>query len=152
MLIKLTQEEKEENRKYWVKEGGTGAATGEGGGEGLGGGVWGRWGEPCSPPTIACVYARTLFSSHHYVCVSVRTLFSSHQPATVDMSWHEGVHTDRCGYVLHLHPPPPGNARIGPVKPGRARPGGRRADPAEPGEARTRGPSGRVRAGPIRAR
>lgn len=35
-VFKLSQEEKEENKKYWIKEGAAGAGTAEGGGEGGG--------------------------------------------------------------------------------------------------------------------
>jgi len=37
-VFKLSQEEKEENKKYWIKEGAAGAGTAEGGGEGGEGG------------------------------------------------------------------------------------------------------------------
>jgi len=37
-VFKLSQEEKEENKKYWIKEGAAGAGTAEGGGEGVEGG------------------------------------------------------------------------------------------------------------------
>lgn len=49
-VFKLSQEEKEENKKYWIKEGAAGAGTAEGGGEGGAGGPEGGPGGPEGGP------------------------------------------------------------------------------------------------------